>query len=188
METAHLEEIEILRQNIENLTIPISNSFMNVKKTKSPKDKINNKNKEIKDEKQNNINNEIEKDFNEIYNLYANDKQYKIEQEKKERNKLLKITNFESHQFLGDKYYREKKKLNQSYDFKESLELFDRNNHKRRKETRYEDDFSSSDSYESDLFEINTKVPKNFKLKTKKDFDKAQNNIKEIVKVSKLNI
>jgi hypothetical protein len=78
--------------------------------------------------------------------------------------------------------------LKQSYDFKESLELLDRNNHEGRKETRYEDDFSSSDSYESDLFEINTKVPKNFKLKTKKDFDKAQNNIKEIVKVLKLNI
>ena len=187
MEKAHSKAIEILRENIESLTIPISNFSLN-DKNQSPKDKINNKYKEIKDEKRNIINNEIEKDFNEIYNLYANDKEYKKKQEEKERNKLLKITHFESHQILGDKYYREKKVLKPSYDFEESLELLERNNHERRKETRYEDDFSSSDSYESDLFEINTKVPKNFKLKTKKDYDKAQNNIKEIVKVLKLNI
>ena len=121
METANLEEIEFLRKNIESLSIPISNTSLNDKKQKSPKNKTNNKYKEIKDKKQININNEIENNFNEIYNLYANDKEYKKEQEEKERNKLLKISHFESYQILGDKYYREKKVLKQSYDFKESF-------------------------------------------------------------------
>ena len=184
METTPLEGIEILRENIEKLTIPISNSPMKQK----PKNKIKNKNKEKKEEKRNIITNDIEKDFNEIYNLYVNDKEYKIQQEEKERNKLLKFTHFDSFQILGNKYYRDKKTLKQNYNFQESLELIDRVNHEGRKETKYEDDFSSSDSYESDLFEINKKVPKNFKLKTNKDFKKAKDNINEIVKVLRLKI
>jgi len=189
MEASHLEIIEFLRKDIENLTIPISNSPMNNnKKPNSPKNKINNKYEEINEEEQDKNNNEIEKEFNEIYNLYANDKEYKLQQEEKERNKLLKITHFESHQILGNNYYRENNILNQKLDLKQSLELIERNNHKGRKMANFEEDFSSSDSYESEFFEIKKKVPRDFKLKTNEDFKEAQDNIKEIVKVLELNI
>lgn len=191
MQTAHSEEIEFLRKNIETLSLPLSenNSIIN-KNSKISKNKNKYKNnilleeKNDEDEKKNHIN-EIEKNFDEIYQLYNNDKKYKLELEEKERNKLLKSTHLNSIQLNGKNYLKEKI-IPPKLDVNESYKIIEKNNHQGRHETNYEDDFSSSDSYESEFFTIKRKIPKHFKLRKKEDLIENKDNIIEIVRVLKL--
>ena len=64
--------------------------------------------------------------------------------------------------------------------------MLDRNNHSSRQESKYEDDFSSSDSYDSELFTLNQGAAKNFKFKTNEDIDENKENLKEIMRVLSL--
>ena len=62
----------------------------------------------------------------------------------------------------------------------------EKNDHHSRHESKYEDDFSSSDSYDSDLFKLNQEVPRNFKFKTKSDIANHKENLTEVMRVLSL--
>ena len=59
------------------------------------------------------------------------------------------------------------------------------NNHQSRKETKFEDDFSSSDSYDCSLFKLTGKIPRKYKL-TKDNYKDNINNLTEIMRVLSL--
>ena len=176
MRSRHIEQIEDLRKQIENLSIPIDKTKI---KKKGIKDKVkeNDKEKKLNDDL-------INKNFDEIYDLYNNDKEYKQKKEEEERLKNIKISFVGSINIKG-KLNQEKKLKSQKFDFYECMDILEKNDHHGRHETNYEEDFSSSDSYDSDLFNLNQTAPKNFKFKTKGDLKNNQENLLEIVRVLK---
>ena len=174
MRSRHLEQIEDLRKQIENLSMPIDKTKV---KKKGIKDKENNKEKIFNDDL-------INKNFDEIYDLYNNDKEYKQKNEEEERLKNIK-TSFVGSIYIKGKLNQEKKFKSQKFDFYECMDILEKNDHHGRHETNYEEDFSSSDSYDSDLFNLNQIAPTNFKFKTKGDLTNNQENLLEIVKVLK---
>ena len=184
MRTTNPEEIEFIRIHIENLSFPI---YSEQKEKNLLKNKTNNKKKQKKQKQEKEEDKDlIDKNFNEIYELYNNDIEYKKELEKIERLKSLKISKIDSFQCRG-KASEETKFINLKFNIKDCSKIFEKNNHHTRNETIYEDDFSSSDSYESDLFDFKKKVPKNPRLKTKQDFYDNEDNLMEIMKVLNLN-
>ena len=174
-----LEEIEYLRLRIENLSIPINKS------KKIEINSTNSKNNKIQEEDDEN-NEKIKKReqlFNEIYELYDNDIEYKKKIKEKERLKTLDIE--KSDDFYIDKK-NEKKYMEYKFKIKPFKELLDKNNHKSKQESKYEEDFSSSDSYDSDLFDFKEKATKNFKFKTKEDIYENKGNLEAIMKTLSL--
>ena len=182
MRERNLEEIDYLRKRIENLTIPINKSQKNENKSVDNL-KIKNKYEEdydIKIKKREEL-------FNEIYELYDKDIEYKKNLKEKERLKTLKKDKIDSFIYDGKLNKKKGKKLLEyKYNIDTFKEILNKNEHKSKKETKYEDDFSSSDSYDSSLINLNQNIPKNFKLKTKKDIKENENNFKEIMKLLSL--
>ena len=176
MRARNSEEIEFLRKRIENLSIPINYNPKNEKKRNNSK---NNKKDNIK--KHDDI---LEKSFNEIYELYSNDIEYKIELREKERKKALKQNHVASIQCNG--LNQQKKYLEPKFNVNNFMKMVEKNGHHSRKESKFEDDFSSSDSYDSDLFKLNQKVPKNFKFKRSNDIKNNKENLTEIMRVLSL--
>ena len=82
---------------------------------------------------------------------------------------------------------KKKKSMNQRFNIKDFFTILEKNNHQSRNETVYEDDFSSSDSYDSELFNLSKKVPKNYKNKTKENLNENEDNLLEIMRVLNLN-
>ena len=219
MSIAHQEEIEFLRKNIEDLTLPSNEDILKETKNKKKlkknlkkkfnnsellKSKINNKiisddekdeNDYSSKEKEININKskeekekqrfqekkiEIEKIFNDIYdNIYIKDAQYFCEQ----RTKQFKEVHYDSIECRG--VYFPKKKKNK-FDLNEIFEIIEKNDHQMRYEAEYEDEFISSDSYDNELFNLKTKVNKNFIIKTKQSLIENKDNLNEIVKAIKI--
>ena len=193
MRTRNLEEIEFIRRHIENLSFPLKISSEEEKEEEKEKEKeknikskykINNNNKnKSKEKKEKEL---INKNFDEIYEIYNNDKEYKKECEIKERIKSLKSSKIASFQYNG-KLSQEKKFMNKKFNLKDFMKILDKNEHQSRNETVFEDDFSSSDSYDSDLFYLNKKVPKDYKIRTKEDLIENEDNLLEIMRVLNLN-
>ena len=187
MRATQLEEIEFLRKRIENLSIPINYSSKEEKKYTPKKQKKKSLTTKIdinKKEREKEID-ILEKNFDEIYEIYNNDIEYKKELKEKERRKALKTNHIESIQFKG-KIKQEKKILDLKFNINNFNKMLDRNNHSSRQESKYEDDFSSSDSYDSELFTLNQSAAKNFKFKTNEDIDENKENLKEIMRVLSL--
>ena len=179
MLTNKLEEIEYLRLRIENLSIPINKSKKNeINSTNSKNNKI-----QEEDDENNEKIKKREQLFNEIYELYENDIEYKKKIKEKERLKALDIE--KSDDFYIEKK-NEKKYMEYKFKIKPFKELLDKNNHKSKLESKYEEDFSSSDSYDSDLFDLKEKAPKNFKFKTKEDIYENKGNLEAIMKTLSL--
>ena len=176
MRVRNSEEIEFLRKRIENLSIPINYNPINEKKKSHSK----NKKKENK-KKQNYI---IDKKFNEIYELYNNDIEYKIDLREKERQKSLKQSHIASIQCDG--LNQKKKFLEPKFNLNSFIKILEKNDHHSRHESKYEDDFSSSDSYDSDLFKFNQQAPKKFKFKNRSDIYNNKENLAEIMRVLSL--
>ena len=169
--------IELLRKNIENLSIPLDEEKL--KSTNKNNKKNNNKNQSKK-------NDLIEKSFNEIYEIYNNDNEYKQKCEEKERIKALKPSCYEFIQINGS-LNREKSFKKEKYKINECIKILEKNNHKSRQESIYEDDFSSSDSYDSELFNLIGTAPKDFRFKTRQDLKENEENLLEIMRVINLN-
>ena len=169
--------IELLRKNIENLTIPINCMSKKEEKLKPPQ--INKKEKKINDL--------IEKGFKEIFEIYDNDKEYKKKLEEKKRIKNLKPSSSQSIKINGN-LSKEKSFMKKKFHINECFEILEKNNHHSRHESIYEDDFSSSDSYDSELFNLSGTAPKDFRLRTKRDLKENENNLMEIIRVINLSL
>ena len=179
MRSKNLKQIENIRKQIENLIIP--DDKKKSKKNKKEKDVlISDKDKD----KEKDINDNINKKFDELYDLFNNDKEYKKRLKEKERLDSMKISNTDSIYIKG-KLNQEKIVKSKTLKFIDCIEILEKNEHQGRHEANFEDDFSSSDSYDSDLFTLNDKVPKNFKFKTKEDLKENEQNLLEIVRVLK---
>ena len=177
---AHNLEIEFLRKNIENITIPAENYsplFYNSKKIE--KAKKNNSNKTSKNIIDFETKIKIEKNFEESYNIYKNDRKYKLSL----KGKKFKEVHYDSIHCRA--IYNPKKKKNK-FNIDECLEVLEQNAHQVRNEAEFEDEFYSSDSYDTELFNMKSKVNKNFIIKTKKNMIDNINNLNEIIDVIKL--
>ena len=195
---AHQFEIEFLRKNVEEL---ILSSDDNISKEKNKKNEKNlnlsqkkiitdeddddkyyeiNKKKESKGElfKQKKI--FYEKQFDDVFdNIYKKDKKYFYDQ----RVKNFQEVHFDSIECKAG-YYQKKRK--NRFNLKECLDIINENEHQSRNETIFEDEFVSSDSYDTDLFNLKTKVGKNFEIKTRNNFSENKENLNEIMKVLKI--
>ncbi len=95
-------------------------------------------------------------------------------------NNKLKICNINS---IYLKKNQKKRNTFKKFDFYDCLSILEKNNHKGRHETAFEEDFSSSDSYDSDFFSLKKKAPKKLKLKSRKDLKDNEDNFLEIIRV-----
>ena len=132
-----------------------------------------NKSKKIEINSTNSKNNKIQEE----------DDENKEKIKEKERLKALDIE--KSDDFYIEKK-NEKKYMEYKFKIKPFKELLDKNNHKSKLESKYEEDFSSSDSYDSDLFDLKEKAQKNFKFKTKEDIYENKGNLEAIMKTLSL--
>ena len=175
MKSGNIKQIENIRKQIENLVFPKENNKKNKKVIKE----INIFNEEKKD-----TTDDINKKFDEIYDLFNNDKEYKKKIKEEERLKKIKISNIDSF-YLKGKFNKEKIVNSKKFEFYDCINVLEKNNHQGRNETNYEEDFSSSDSYDSDLYTLKNRAPKNFKFKTKDDIKNNEGNLLEIIRVLK---
>jgi hypothetical protein len=197
----HQLEIEILRKNVEELSLPFDDNINKEENKKNKKEKnLNvsrkkiitdnedddedyyemNKIKESKGElfKQKKI--FYEKQFDDVFdNIYKKDKKYFYDQ----RIKNFQEVHFDSIECKAG-YYQKKRK--NRFNLKECLDIINENDHQSRNETIFEDEFVSSDSYDTDLFNLKTKVGKNFEIKTRNNFTENKENLNEIMKVLKI--
>ena len=182
----NLEEIEFLRKHIENLCLPIDYNSKSEKyeKTAVKQSEIKNKNNYKIGKKEEDL---IDKNFNEIYELYNNDKEYKKKKEGKKRLKALKISHIISFQCSARKNQNKIVIPKKKFVIKEYTKILEKNQHKARNETKFEDDFSSSDSYDSELFSFENTIPKNFTIKKKKDLLQNEDNLIKFMKFFQLN-
>ena len=188
------EEIEFLRKNIEILSLPSTSNEsiieekqrkkLQKKKNKLNVSKINKKiildddNEEIEEKKYENNNEikQIEKKFDELYdNVYIKDTEYFCQQ----RTKLFKEVHYDSIECRA--IYIPKKKKNK-FDINEIIDIIENKVHQERIESKFEDEFISSDSYDEDVFDMK-KINKKYVIKTKQDFLENRDNLNEIIKV-----
>ena len=193
---AHQEEIEFLRKNIEN----ISFSKDEINDTMSNGNKLNKKNiiynktgKKIfiEDSEENDIYEntsdnflqkklEISKIFDDIYdNIYSKDINYFFN----ERIKKFKEVHYDSIECQAG-YFKKKKK--HKFNINECLDMINSNGHQSRYEAIFEDEFISSDSYDTELFALKKNVKKEFEIKTNKHLAENKDNLNEIMKVLKI--
>jgi hypothetical protein len=193
---AHQEEIEFLRKNIENLSF----SKDEINDTMSNGNKLNKKNiiynktgKKIfiEDSEENDIYEntsdnflqkklEISKIFDDIYdNIYSKDINYFFNK----RVKKFKEVHYDSIECCAG-YYQKKKK--HKFNINECLDMINSNGHQSRYEAIFEDEFISSDSYDTELFNLKKPVKKEFEIKTNKNLADNKDNLNEIMKVLKL--
>ena len=197
---AHQEEIEFLRKNIENLSF----SREELNDTMSNGNKMNKKNiiiynktgkKIFIDEDEENENNNIyinnpnnfeekkiaiNKIFNDIYdNIYSKDINYFFNK----RVKKFKEVHYDSIECRAG-YYQKKKK--HKFNINECLDMINSNGHQSRYEAIFEDEFISSDSYDTELFNLKKNVKKDFEIKTNKHLAENKDNLNEIMKVLKI--
>ena len=188
------EEIEFLRKNIEILSLPSTSNEsiieekqrkkMHKEKNKLNVSKINKKiildddNEEIEEKNYENNNEikQIEKKFDELYdNVYIKDTEYFCQQ----RTKLFKEVHYDSIECRG--IYVPKKKKNK-FDINEIIDIIENKGHQGRIESKFEDEFISSDSYDEDIFDMK-KINKKYVIKTKQDFLENRDNLNEMIKV-----
>ena len=197
---AHQEEIEFLRKNIENLSF----SREEINDTISNGNKLNKKNiiiynktgkkifiDEDEENKKNNINKnntknfedkkkKISKIFDDIYdNIYSKDIKYFFN----ERIKKFKEVHYDSIECQAG-YFKKKKK--HKFNINECLDIINSNGHQSRYEAIFEDEFISSDSYDTELFNLKKTVKKEFEIKTNKHLAENKDNLNEIMKVLKI--
>ena len=193
---AHQEEIEFLRKNIENLSF----SRDEINDTMSNGNKLNKKNiiynktgKKIfiEDSDENDIYEntsdnflqkkiEISKIFDDIYdNIYSKDINYFFN----ERIKKFKEVHYDSIECQAG-YFKKKKK--HKFNINECLDMINSNGHQSRYEAIFEDEFISSDSYDTELFALKKNVKKEFEIKTNKHLAENKDNLNEIMKVLKI--
>lgn len=193
---AHQEEIEFLRKNIENLSF----SRDEINDTMSNGNKLNKKNiiynktgKKIfiEDSEENDIYEntsdnflqkklEISKIFDDIYdNIYSKDINYFFN----ERIKKFKEVHYDSIECQAG-YFKKKKK--HKFNINECLDMINSNGHQSRYEAIFEDEFISSDSYDTELFALKKNVKKEFVIKTNKHLAENKDNLNEIMKVLKI--
>jgi len=193
---AHQEEIEFLRKNIENLSF----SRDEINDTMSNGNKLNKKNiiynktgKKIfiEDSEENDIYEntsdnflqkklEISKIFDDIYdNIYSKDINYFFN----ERIKKFKEVHYDSIECQAG-YFKKKKK--HKFNINECLDMINSNGHQSRYEAIFEDEFISSDSYDTELFALKKNVKKEFEIKTNKHLAENKDNLNEIMKVLKI--
>ena len=193
---AHQEEIEFLRKNIENLSF----SKDEINDTMSNGNKLNKKNiiynktgKKIfiEDSEENEIYEntsdnflqkklEISKIFDDIYdNIYSKDINYFFN----ERIKKFKEVHYDSIECQAG-YFKKKKK--HKFNINECLDMINSNGHQSRYEAIFEDEFISSDSYDTELFALKKNVKKEFEIKTNKHLAENKDNLNEIMKVLKI--
>ena len=193
---AHQEEIEFLRKNIENLSF----SRDEINDTMSNGNKLNKKNiiynktgKKIfiEDSEENDIYEntsdnflqkklEISKIFDDIYdNIYSKDINYFFN----ERIKKFKEVHYDSIECQAG-YFKKKKK--HKFNINECLDMINSNGHQSRYEAIFEDEFISSDSYDTELFALKKNVKKELEIKTNKHLAENKDNLNEIMKVLKI--
>ena len=193
---AHQEEIEFLRKNIENLSF----SRDELNDTMSNGNKLNKKNiiynktgKKIfiEDSEENDIYEntsdnflqkklEISKIFDDIYdNIYSKDINYFFN----ERIKKFKEVHYDSIECQAG-YFKKKKK--HKFNINECLDMINSNGHQSRYEAIFEDEFISSDSYDTELFALKKNIKKEFEIKTNKHLAENKDNLNEIMKVLKI--
>ena len=193
---AHQEEIEFLRKNIENLSF----SRDEINDTMSNGNKLNKKNiiynktgKKIfiEDSEENDIYEntsdnflqkklEISKIFDDVYdNIYSKDINYFFN----ERIKKFKEVHYDSIECQAG-YFKKKKK--HKFNINECLDMINSNGHQSRYEAIFEDEFISSDSYDTELFALKKNVKKEFEIKTNKHLAENKDNLNEIMKVLKI--
>ena len=197
---AHQEEIEFLRKNIENLSF----SREEINDTISNGNKLNKKNiiiynktgkkifiDEDEENKKNNINKnntknfedkkkKISKIFDDIYdNIYSKDIKYFFN----ERIKKFKEVHYDSIECQAG-YFKKKKK--HKFNINECLDIINSNGHQSRYEAIFEDEFISSDSYDTELFNLKKTVKKEFEIKTNKHLAENKDNLNEIMKVLRI--
>ena len=193
---AHQEEIEFLRKNIENLSF----SKDEINDTMSNGNKLNKKNiiynktgKKIfiEDSEENDIYEntsdnflqkklEISKIFDDIYdNIYSKDINYFFNG----RIKKFKEVHYDSIECQAG-YFKKKKK--HKFNINECLDMINSNGHQSRYEAIFEDEFISSDSYDTELFALKKNVKKEFEIKTNKHLAENKDNLNEIMKVLKI--
>ena len=201
----HQLEIEILRKNVEELSLPFDdniNKEENKKKIKKQQNLNNTQKKIITDDDDDEDDDDyyeinkikktkeeelfkqkkifFEKQFDDVFdNIYKKDKKYFYEQ----RIKNFQEVHFDSIECKAN-YYQKKRK--NRFNLKECLDIINENDHQSRNETIFEDEFVSSDSYDTDLFNLKTKVGKNFEIKTRNNFTENKENLNEIIKVLKI--
>ena len=208
----HQDEIEFLRKNIELITITPSDSIEENPENKNEKNNIefitakggkkvvidDDEEEEdyINNQKNLNINNniinekdydeipnykkeQIEKTFDEAYNIYQKDIKYFCDQRAKE----FKEIHYDSFEYKA--MYFPKRKKNR-FDFNEIFDEIEKNGHQSRYEAPNEEDFISSDSYDTDLIDLKTNVNKNYKIKTRQNLMDNKDNLNEIVRVIKI--
>ena len=196
----HQDEIEFLRKNIENLSF----SREEINDTISNGNKLNKKNiiiynktgkkifiDEDEENKKNNINKnntknfedkkkKISKIFDDIYdNIYSKDIKYFFN----ERIKKFKEVHYDSIECQAG-YFKKKKK--HKFNINECLDIINSNGHQSRYEAIFEDEFISSDSYDTELFNLKKTVKKEFEIKTNKHLAENKDNLNEIMKVLKI--
>ena len=189
------EEIEFLRKNIEILSLPSTSNEsiieekqrkkLHKEKNKLNVSKINKKiildddNEEIEEKNYENNNEikQIEKKFDELYdNVYIKDTEYFCQQ----RTKLFKEVHYDSIESRG--IYVPKKKKNK-FDINEIIDIIENKGHQERIESKFEDEFISSDSYDEDIFDMKKTNDKKYVIKTKQSLLENRDNLNEIIKV-----
>ena len=193
---AHQEEIEFLRKNIENLSFSkdeINDTMSNGNKLNKKNIIYNKKGKKIfiEDSEENDIYEntsdnflqkklEISKIFDDIYdNIYSKDINYFFN----ERIKKFKEVHYDSIECQAG-YFKKKKK--HKFNINECLDMINSNGHQSRYEAIFEDEFISSDSYDTELFALKRNVKKEFEIKTNKHLAENKDNLNEIMKVLKI--
>jgi len=172
------KEIEYIRKEIENISMPIisdKNKSLRIDTNKkSFKERI------IDNEREEKLNN----DFNAIYELYNNDEEYKRKIKKLSQLKKLTPVRLNSIECGGNKNLNLANKP-EKFKIRKCIEIIGNSNHHARNEANFEDDFSSSDSYDSNLFPLEKKAPKNFKFRSTNVLEKHRGNLNIIVSVLK---
>ena len=111
-------------------------------------------------------------------NIYKKDYKYFYTQ----RTKKFKEIHYDSFEYKAINVPKNKSKLT----FKEMFEEIQNYGHQSRYEAPNEEDFISSDSYDTDLIDLKTEVGKNYKIKTKENLKNNKENLREIVRVIKI--
>lgn len=123
---------------------------------------------------------QVDKNFENVYNnIYCKDLKYYF----KKKTRLYKEVHYDSIEYRPV-FFPKKKKY--KFDFNDIYDTIERNDHQMRYEAEYEDEFISSDSYDTDLINIKNKVNKNYIIKTKQSLIDNKDNLIEINKVIKL--
>ena len=185
----HQEEIEFLRKNIENLSFSIQKKkhekiYNNTGKKIiiDDNDEDNDKNncsiKNSKNFKEKKIH--ISKIFDDIYdNIYSKDIKYFFN----ERIKKFQEVHYDSIECRAG-YFQKKKR--HKFNINECLDTINANGHQSRYEAIFEDEFISSDSYDTELFNLKKNVKKEFEIKSNKNLAENKDNLNEIMKVLKI--